>query len=266
VLKGLKVKTFSTGVIGGAGGRFIKRQLAREKIRYDFCEIHSEIRTNLTILDPVGGKSTRILERGPDITKKDIKRFENKFHALLDGAEYAVFCGSLMPGMPDSIYAELIKAAGKRNVKTVLDTSGAALRQAVAAGPDVFKPNLQEAEFLWGRKIDSFIKLKEAALDFLNQGAKGVIITMGSRGALATDGRETFMASPPKIKTSNTVGCGDALLGGFLFSQYHKRDFQESLQIAVATAAVNCLTPEPGMIDSESLQELVDKVTTKRIQ
>ena len=62
-----------------------------------------------------------------------------------------VLSGSLPPGLPPAAYAELIAAATAAGVPAVLDTSGDALREGVAAGPAIVKPNLDELAALAGR-------------------------------------------------------------------------------------------------------------------
>ena len=58
-------------------------------------------------------------------------------------ASVVVLSGSLPPGLPDDTYAELIRLSP--NVKSIVDTSGHPLAAAVAAHPDVIKPNRYEA-------------------------------------------------------------------------------------------------------------------------
>ena len=58
--------------------------------------------------------------------------------------------GSLPPGLPAAAYAELIAAAAAAGVPAVLDTSGDPLRDGVAAGPAIVKPNIDELAALAG--------------------------------------------------------------------------------------------------------------------
>ena len=53
--------------------------------------------------------------------------------------------GSLPQGLPDDYYARLIREARAEGVYTLLDSSGNALRNGVAAGPDLVKPNTANA-------------------------------------------------------------------------------------------------------------------------
>lgn len=62
---------------------------------------------------------------------------------------------ALPAGLPDSSYATLIRLAADEGVPAVLDTSGAALRRGVAAGPAIVKPNLSELQDLAAEPLSS---------------------------------------------------------------------------------------------------------------
>ncbi|MBG6249173.1 MULTISPECIES: PfkB family carbohydrate kinase [Symbiopectobacterium] len=80
---------------------------------------------------------------------------------------------------------------------------------------DVITPNETEASLLSGIDIQDFDSTKEAALKIARMGAKRVIITMGSRGALLYDGHQ-FQHIPafPALGV-DTTGAGDAFNGAF---------------------------------------------------
>ncbi|MCU5774794.1 ribokinase [Erwiniaceae bacterium BAC15a-03b] len=80
---------------------------------------------------------------------------------------------------------------------------------------DVVTPNETEASLLSGIEVTDLESAKEAALAIVRQGARRVIITMGSRGALLYDNQQfQHIAAFPALSV-DTTGAGDAFNGAF---------------------------------------------------
>ena len=244
MLQQLNVGTLATGMLGGGRGQFIARELLRENIAADFQPASGETRLNITFTDPRKGQTTRILDPGPVASSADIRAFKKRYSYLLNSCQVVVFSGSCMRGFKADVYQRLIQQARKKNVKTVLDTSGTPLRLGLKAGPDCVKPNRQEAEAVLGRSIRSRADLK-AALFNLNPG-RVVLLSLGESGLAATDGKNAWSVRPPSAKRLNTVGCGDALLAGFLYAEMRGYEFPQRLCYAVAAGTAHAFKRVPG--------------------
>ncbi|MFS2223911.1 ribokinase [Pantoea sp. B65] len=80
---------------------------------------------------------------------------------------------------------------------------------------DVVTPNETEASLLSGIEVTDLESAKEAALAIVRKGARRVIITMGSRGALICDNQQfQHIAAFPALSV-DTTGAGDAFNGAF---------------------------------------------------
>jgi ribokinase len=80
---------------------------------------------------------------------------------------------------------------------------------------DYFIPNESEAEAITGMPVRSIDEAKKCAEFLLRQGIRGVIITLGERGALAV-GPDKFELIPAfKVRAVDTTGAGDAFIGSF---------------------------------------------------
>jgi 1-phosphofructokinase family hexose kinase len=265
VLKYLDLPSIASGFLGGTNGAYIKQQLDKEGIKNDFCLIKGNTRTSLTIIDPSSNTITRVLERGPQITKKEQARFKRKFLNLLKICSYVIFSGRNIPGAPDSFYNELIKIAKRRDAVTVFDTSGKAFELGLRAKPFMIKPNLKEAEQVIGRELNSLLKIKEAVYYFHKYGIKIVTITMGSKGAIAFNGTQMLLAIPPRVKRKSPVGCGDAFIGGFITSLVRNKSFSECVKMAVACGAANALSINPGFIKPRVLKRILTRIKIRKI-
>lgn len=265
VLQRLSKPTVATGFIGGPNGEYLKKHLDDERIKHDFCRIMDNARTSLTIIDPALNTITRVLERGPVVTKKDLDSFRRKYLKLLKESCYVVFSGRNVPGAPDSFYSELITIAKKNSVNTVFDTSGKPYELGLKRKPFMVKPNLKEAEQALGKKLPSFSQVKQAARDLHRFGIMIVAITMGSRGALVFNGKEMIMATPPKVNRLSPVGCGDAFIGGFIAYCINNRSLADCVRMAVACGAANTLHINPGFIKPADLKRIYKEVKIKNL-
>ena len=241
-LKILGVKNLATGLIGGKNGDRIASLFKKEKIKNDFFRIKKETRTNLTVIGPAGGKISRTIEKGPQVTAAEFAGFKKKFRSLLKDCRFVVFSGANANGLPDSAYAELIRIAARRGIKAALDTRDAPLVRGLKVRPFLVKPNLEEAECIKGRGVNISL------------------ITLGPGGAIAFGGRRVIFAKPPRLKAVNDVGCGDAFLAGFIAYYLKGKDLKDCLRAATAAGAANALSLRPGAFKKSDFEKLTKKV------
>lgn len=83
---------------------------------------------------------------------------------------------------------------------------------------DVITPNETEASLLSGIEINDVDTAKQAALRIAELGAKKVLITMGSRGALLLDDHQFSHIHAFPAVTVDTTGAGDAFNGALAAS------------------------------------------------
>ena len=142
VLHSLGEPVLATGLLGGGTGQQVTTLLAREGVPAAFMPIAAETRRTVAVVD--GLDATGFWEPGPLVTAAEWAAFVAHFRELLGEASVVALSGSLPPGVPIDGYATLIRLAAAAGARTVLDTSGEALRCGLAAGPDLAKPNAAE--------------------------------------------------------------------------------------------------------------------------
>ena len=139
VLHALGEPVLATGLLGGATGAVVG---AKTSVPHSFTAIGGETRRTVTVVDRVD--ATGLWEPGPVVTGEEWAAFQAHYVALVKDAAVVVLSGSLPQGLPVDAYAELVRLARRHRCRSVLDTSGEALRLGAAAGPDVVKPNAAE--------------------------------------------------------------------------------------------------------------------------
>ena len=269
VAKALGVDVMWVGFLGGAAGEQCESGLSAFGVPLTVIRTESETRANLELVS-ADGKVTEILEPGGTVTEGEVERLlttcRDLFAESQRGTQVAL-SGSLPPGAPSDLYAELIRLAHLYGCRTLLDTSGEALRQGLKASPDLVKPNRDEASTFANFAISNADNAAEATQKFFAAGAKSVAISLGSDGMIwqRTIAGDLFVSQPAPIANCSPVGCGDAALAGFAAAHERGLTDEETLRLATACGAANCLAEAPGKIDRSEVSRLVQEIGVRRI-
>jgi 1-phosphofructokinase len=234
---------------GGAEGAQLVALLRAEKLAFQAVPVSGSIRANVTIVEP-DGTTTKINEPGPVLSGAELAALTDALLGAAVGADWVVLSGSLPPGAPEDLYASLTGALRGRGVRVAIDADGELLRRSLSAGPDVIKPNRSELEQASGTRVRSPEDALVAIACLRAIGARTVLASLGSRGAVLVAQSGSYLASAQAVARS-TVGAGDATLAGFLAAGGAGPD---ALVEAVAwgTAAValpGSRMPQPAEID-----------------
>jgi 1-phosphofructokinase family hexose kinase len=242
VIHGFGGKTLALLTSGGDAGQRMEKSLAGMGFPFEVVRVGSETRTNLTISDKQG-LTIKLNEVGAPLEKKDLQEIRSLVEARLAKAHWLMICGSIPPGVPPLFYCEIIEMAKTRGVKTLLDTDGEALARALEAKPTMITPNQHEAERLLGRAIITRGQFFEAVERIHKMGPESVILSLGSRGALAAGPDGVHEALAPRIDALCPIGAGDAMAAAFVWSMEKKKSFAESLRWGVAAGTAKAALP-----------------------
>ena len=249
VLAELGVKTVALGFVGGFTGRVLEKEVKKLKIKTDFVHLKSgNTRINVKIKDT---PETEINAGGPTISPDDISKLFKKFKAIKSG-DTLVLSGSVPKGVSSHIYKEISERLSHKNINIVVDATGELLLKALPLKPFLIKPNKSELEELVGAKLNTLDDIKNAAEQLKQKGAKNILVSLGSEGALLLDesGNHHYQKAP-KITPINTVGAGDSAVAGFIAGKDKGYDY--ALKLAVvsgsATAAKEGLATKKEILN-----------------
>ncbi|MBC3926013.1 ribokinase [Pseudomonas lurida] len=107
------------------------------------------------------------------------------------------------------------------------------------ASIDYLIPNESEAGALSGVTVDSIDSAKAAATQLIQAGAGKVIITLGSQGALFTDGQGFQHLLAPKVRAVDTTAAGDTFVGGFAAALANGKSEAEAIRFGQVAAALS---------------------------
>ena len=250
---------------GGDVGRKFEERLQQDTFGKEIVKIRNSIRINLTISDQQG-LSIKLNERGPELSKAEQDRLLKATEKLLPGAHWLMICGSLPPKMDDRFYTKLITLATKHNVETLLDTDGDALLHGLEAHPTIVKPNQSEAERLLNTALITRSQLIDAVQRIKGLGAKSVVLSLGSRGAIAATSSEGVLEiTPPVVDALCPIGAGDAMAAAIVWSLERGDSLGEALRWGVAAGTASALLPGIELANLEQTKEIYNQTSITRI-
>ena len=264
VLHSFGSQTLAILVSGGENGRRLELLLSSAGYPFEVVPIAAEIRTNMTISDEQG-LTVKLNELGPEVTDEETANLEKAVAARLENVSWLMLCGSLPPGMDPDVYCRLIETAAKGGVKTLLDTDGDALLHGIESGPTLVKPNHQEAERLLNRALITRVQFLDAVSRIKAMGAGAVMLSLGARGVVATDGTETLEAIPPRVDALCPIGAGDASAAAYVWAAENGKPFSECIRWAVAAGTASARLPGTTFATFDQTQAIYKAVEVRPI-
>jgi len=261
VIKNLGGKSKAMGILSGNSGKFIKEYLDSINILNDFVFTEGETRTNIKVVDEIGHTNTDINEAGPQASDKDLAEVSGKVFNNISSEDIIIFSGSVPSNVDKKIYGDWIKKAKAKGAKTILDADGELLKNAISAGPYLVKPNIDELEGMFNKKINGVKEAVEIAKSLLDYGIVIVVVSLGSEGAIFVNKEKSIYAHGLKVDVKSTVGAGDSMVAALAYSIEEGLSFEESVKLAVATGTANVMTSGTEASDIKTIIELEKKVT-----
>ena len=265
VLVQLGDDVLATGLLGGHMGEFLADRMGDDGIANDFTPIAGESRICIAVLHD--GNQTEFLESGPTVSADELAAFTAHFAELVarEDCDCVTISGSLPRGVAAAYYAGMVAVAVQAGVPVLLDTSGAALDEALAADvkPTLIKPNLTEINGLLGTAFtpDDLPALQAAlAGDDRFAGIPWVVVTMGGAGAVAFHEGKGYRVVMPNIPAVNATGSGDSTIAGFAHALAAGADDDTVLRCGNTCGKLNAMDPQTGHLVMERWDEVYNAV------
>lgn len=209
------IESQAVAPVGGPSGEQFLGLLEESSIRLAKVPVDGPVRANISIVEREG-VLTKINAAGPNLSTDEVERLLEETATASSGADWVAACGSLPPGAPKDLLARVVSTAREAGCRAAVDSSGAPLISALAAKPDLLKPNLEELSEIAGRRLTTFGEVLEAASEVRAMGIATVFVSLGADGAILVDESGARHADTAPFTPRSTVGAGDALLAGFL--------------------------------------------------
>lgn len=138
-------ESVATGFVGGSAGAVIERELKALGIQTDFVHVDGETRTNTKVCEE-DGTLTELNEQGPEIAPHEMEELLGRLESYAGTGVLFVLSGSIPRGVGSDIYEHIIRLVHRKGAQVLLDADGELFSRALAATPDIIKPNRMELE------------------------------------------------------------------------------------------------------------------------
>lgn len=248
------------GFSAGRSGDQLIAGLDQSGIAHDLVAVDGETRRTLAVVTPT--ETTMFNEPGPQINPGQWDALASSVRTASEQAGVVTVSGSVPPGTPADGIARLVAASA---APVILDLGGQQLFDALAAGPEVVKPNHEEASQALGVSVDSPSAALHAAQEFVRRGARRCIVTLGEQGLVALDSGGALLVRSTRLVDGNPTGAGDAFTAALADGLIRGTAWRDILRSATATAAAAVACDLAGDFAPDLRRELLEHITIEEV-
>lgn len=241
-LKELGNPSYALGFVAGFTGRAIDEKVSALGLDHEFLEVEGQSRINVKIKSTT---ETDINGTGALVTEDDVARLTKRLKALLKDGDWLIICGSVPPPLDDKTYENLLKKIKTvKNINVVVDACGGLLTNTLKYRPFLIKPNIFELSEIFGLKtLPNTKEIAACARTLQKQGARNVIVSMGSDGAvMVTETDQAMYVRAARGQLVNSVGAGDSMIAGFIHEYLASGNYFSALNFATAAGSACAFT------------------------
>ncbi len=260
VLSELGADVALSGFLGQENSAPFVSLFSQLKIDNQCIMVAGATRQNVKIAES-DGQVTDVNGRGFVVSPKDINALQQRVAELVADAQAVVVSGSLPRGFSQEDFKALLLLIKQYTPKLIVDTSGAALRTAVACQPFLIKPNSAELTESFGLPADTK-QAQQVIVDKHLAEVANVVVSMGADGVRWFSKAGNLEATAPPISVKSTVGAGDTLTAALTFGLLCENLARPLvLQQAVAQASFVASIIGVGIADETTVQKLTQSIT-----
>lgn len=241
-LKELGDPSYALGFVAGFTGRAIDEKVSALGLEHEFLEVEGQSRINVKIKSTT---ETDINGTGALVTEDDVARLTKRLKALLKDGDWLIICGSVPPPLDDKTYENLLKKIKTvKNINVIVDACGGLLTNTLKYRPFLIKPNIFELSEIFGLKtLPNTKEIAACARTLQKQGARNVIVSMGSDGAvMVTETDQAMYVRAARGQLVNSVGAGDSMIAGFIHEYLASGNYFSALNFATAAGSACAFT------------------------
>ncbi len=259
----LKGDSYATGFMYNENGSLFEQALDREGVPSAFVWNRGRVRENYKFID---NKSmlTEVNDIGEPISANKQEELLALVASLSKKSDVMVVSGSLPQGVDSGYYTKLFNVAAPGSLK-IADAEGPRLLSALQAGPDLVKPNKDELQNTLQKELKTREDLLKGCYTLLDKGAKRVLLSLGKRGAIITDGTKNFFCKSINVAINSTVGAGDGMLAAATMRLTEDAPLDEILRAGVAAGTATVTTFGQISFTKNKFDEIYANLTVEEI-
>ena len=218
---------------GGAGGEAWMDHAKKEGVKVLRIPVETGMREGWALLKE-GVERVDFFTEDLKVGRSGWRKIKDFWIRNVKSGDWWVVAGSSATGWPKGWWKSLISDLQKRGVCVLVDSRGALLREAVEAGADWIKCNLEEAEATTGLKgVERCVRILKG------DGTTGVVVTLGKDGLVAEVNGTPFFIRAPKVKVRDATGAGDVVTAALIFGEILCWPMERTLKKAVLDGSLH---------------------------
>lgn len=254
-LKKLDVASVALFPAGGHNGNMLCSLLKAEGILFHAVDTKVETRENWIVLESSANNQYRFTFPGREVLEETIKTLVDQIRSF--APTFVIASGSLPPGLPDYFYGLIVKNAAAVGAKCIIDTSGPALQALKGKGAYLIKPNINELCKMLDVESLSKNEVPFAAQQAIADGfAEIIVVSMGSEGAWLVTANEKYFVAAPSVEKKSTVGAGDSMVAGVIYSLQKNASLEQALQFGVACGSAATMNEGTQLFNKDDAERL----------
>jgi 6-phosphofructokinase 2 len=245
--------------IGGPTGQRLHKLVKNEGVETLVIETKQWTRENFHVLETSTGFQYRFGVPGTELMPTEVRSILETIEEFDPKPSYIIASGSLPPGAPADFYGQVAKIAKKQGARFIVDASGDAVKSATDVGVYMLKPNITELSQLVGVEKLEMDEVDDAAraLIIRNQ-CEVVVVSMGAMGAmLVTEDQVEHIPAPP-VKKKSTVGAGDSMVAGIVWTLSQGKSLREAARMGVACGSAATMNAGSELFKMQDVNRLMD--------
>lgn len=240
-LKELGEETHALGFVAGFTGSAISDKISAMGLPHTFITVEGQSRINVKIKS---NTETDINGTGAIVTENDVNKLVKILKEMLKEGDWLIICGSVPSTLDGKTYENLIKKLRGIKINIVVDACGELLTNTLKYKPFLIKPNIFELSEIFSLKtLPDSVKIAECARILQKRGARNVIVSMGSSGAvMVTEMQQAMYVRAARGQLVNSVGAGDSMIAGFIHEYLNSGNYFSALNFATAAGSACAFT------------------------
>lgn len=224
-------------MIGAVGqdlfGDTLLAGLKAEGIGHEGIQQIADTASGIAAITVSGGNNSIIVAPGANFAVLPADIAANK--ALYEQADVVVHqLETPIETIEASLY--LARSLGKTTVLNPAPSQP--LSAAIIQNSDLLVPNETELADLAGMPVDTDDEVVAAARSLIEQGARELVVTLGSRGAMHVTAQTVKKIGTHPVKVVDTTAAGDSFIGGLVVALSEGKGMDGALEFARAVSSL----------------------------
>ena len=265
VLSCYNIKSVVYAFVGGATGKRIEDEIKRIGQDGVYFWHNGETRSTINVMDHKNNKETEITESGVEISNEQQEEFLKRLENDIEAGDMVICSGLPANGMDYDIYKRVSNICSKLGAKCFIDANREYLINSFPSKYFFAKPNENELKALFSIKNEmSEDDVVACGRKLVQMGVEVVLVSMGSKGALAITDDSCYKVDIPKVDVISTIGSGDSSVAGFCTGVIQGKGIVDCLKLSMAFGVVNAMHAEVGYVSPGEVENVIGRISVKK--